>query len=48
MGEKKEVMTIRMPFALKEQVHTEAAKRGVSVNAYILLLIRRDRLNQME
>ena len=32
-------ITIRMPAALKEQLHTEANKRGISFNAYVLLLI---------
>ena len=34
-------ITIRMPVSLKEGLHTEASKRGISLNAYVLLLIER-------
>ena len=41
--EEKVQVTIRMPVSLKEGLHTEASKRGISLNAYVLLLIERAR-----
>lgn len=34
-------ITIRMPVTLKEQLHTEANEKGISFNAYVLLLIEK-------
>lgn len=35
----REQTTIRLPKELKEQLQAEAVRRGISFNAYILLLI---------
>jgi len=35
----REQTTIRLPAELKEALQREAAKKGISLNAYILLLI---------
>lgn len=35
----REQTTIRLPYALKEQVQQKAEKRGISFNEYVLLAI---------
>ena len=37
----REQTTLRMPEELKEQLQKEAEKKGISFNAYLLLLIDR-------
>lgn len=41
--EKREQTTLRLPEKLKFQLEIEAAQRGLSLNAYILLLIDKGR-----
>lgn len=45
MKEKSQVI-IRMPVDLKEQLHMEAGKKGISFNSYVLLLIGKARQGQ--
>lgn len=39
----REQTTIRLPAKLKQQLQQEAARKGVSLNAYILILIDKGR-----
>lgn len=39
----REQTTIRLPTELKEQLQREAALKGISFNAYVLLLIDKGR-----
>ena len=39
MDKKKSTVILRMPAERKEQLHTEAMKKGISFNAYVLPLI---------
>ena len=39
----REQTTIRLPVELKEQLQREAALKGISFNAYVLLLIDKGR-----
>lgn len=39
----REQMTLRLPAEIKEDIAKEATKLGVSINAYILMLIDRGR-----
>lgn len=41
-------MTIRLPAELKERLQREAAEKGISLNAYLLLLIDIGRSCQRE
>lgn len=43
MGNEREQTTIRLPAELKEQLQREADMRGISFNAYLLLLIDKAR-----
>ena len=42
----REQITLRIPAALKEQLHREAQEMGVSFNAYVLMLIEKGRKYQ--
>lgn len=44
----REQTTIRLPAELKEQLQREAAERGYSFNAYMLLLIDKGRRTERE
>lgn len=44
----REQTTIRLPAELKEKLQQEAIVKGLSLNAYILLLIDRGRLYQQQ
>ena len=39
----REQITLRLPIATKEEIDKEAARLGISINAYILLLIDKGR-----
>ena len=38
-NQEREQTTIRLPVEMKEELQREAVKKGISLNAYILLLI---------
>lgn len=44
----KQQTTIRLPDELKEQLQREAVLKGISFNAYVLLLIDRGRRSEQE
>ena len=48
MDKDREQTTLRLPAELKEKLHVEAERMGISLNSYILLLIDKGRQSLQE
>jgi predicted HicB family RNase H-like nuclease len=48
MAMEREQTTIRLPASLKEALMREAQEKGISFNAYVLLLIDKARLHRQQ